>query len=265
MRVGVSTACFYPLETEKSLLLLAQAGIQGVEIFLNAYEELQSPFLAELEGILQTHRMQVYSIHPYTGAFEGLWFFSNYPRRYQEGLELYQQYFEATARLGAKVVVLHGAGMQNEIPWAEYFERFDRLAQVGHAFGVELCQENIYRCLSRSTAFISAMAKALPTARFVLDLKQAIRAQQDPLEMLQAMGGQCCHVHISDSRPGEPCLPIGKGNLDLVQWKKALKQVNFRGKVVLELYRENFQDLSELSNSYKVLKAALEEPSNPST
>ena len=256
--IGVSTACFYPMETEKALLELAEAGIKGVEIFFNSYQELQDPFLQELEHTLKTYDMQVYSIHPYTGAFEGLWFFNNYPRRFQEGVDFYRRYFQIAARLGAKVVVFHGAGMQNPIAWEEYFARFEKLHAIGcEDYGVQLCQENVHRCLSRSVEFISAMAQALPQVPFVLDLKQAIRAQQDPLKMLAAMGNQCMHVHMSDSRPGESCLPIGQGNLNLLQWKSALKQVDFCGKVVLELYRENFSDILELGNSYKILKSKL--------
>ena len=40
MKIGVSTACFYPLETEKSLVAAAQGGSVCTELFFNADCEL---------------------------------------------------------------------------------------------------------------------------------------------------------------------------------------------------------------------------------
>ena len=41
MDIGVSTACLYPLETEKALYELAKREVKNVEIFINSVDELE--------------------------------------------------------------------------------------------------------------------------------------------------------------------------------------------------------------------------------
>ena len=51
MKIGVSTSCFYPLETEVSLENLGKAGIRHTEIFFNALSELKQSFVDMLLDI----------------------------------------------------------------------------------------------------------------------------------------------------------------------------------------------------------------------
>ena len=48
MNIGVSSACFYPLETEKSIEEIGKLGIKTSEIFFNSPMELKSPILDEI-------------------------------------------------------------------------------------------------------------------------------------------------------------------------------------------------------------------------
>ena len=49
MVTGISTSCFYPLETEKALALLVEAGAKNGEVFLNSFSELEEPYLRALD------------------------------------------------------------------------------------------------------------------------------------------------------------------------------------------------------------------------
>ena len=51
MNLGVSTACFYPLETELSLEKIGKAGVKHTEIFFNALCELKQSFVDMLLDI----------------------------------------------------------------------------------------------------------------------------------------------------------------------------------------------------------------------
>ena len=51
MKLGASTACFYPLETEKALLKVTELGYKYAEVFMNAPSELEEPFLKQLNTI----------------------------------------------------------------------------------------------------------------------------------------------------------------------------------------------------------------------
>ena len=41
MKFGASTACFYPLETEKALKKVCELGYKYAEVFMNAPSELE--------------------------------------------------------------------------------------------------------------------------------------------------------------------------------------------------------------------------------
>ena len=48
MSIGASSACFYPMETEKAFLRIAELGFKHSEIFFNSSCELKSSFVKEL-------------------------------------------------------------------------------------------------------------------------------------------------------------------------------------------------------------------------
>ncbi|MEG2036994.1 MAG: hypothetical protein RRZ93_03305, partial [Ruthenibacterium sp.] len=50
MQIGVSTSCFYPMETMQALSVLQQANIGTAEIFLNTFSELSSEYLEKMRG-----------------------------------------------------------------------------------------------------------------------------------------------------------------------------------------------------------------------
>ena len=258
MRVGVSTACLYPDLLEDSLLSLMDNGINHVEIFVNTDSELEKKFVSNMADILKNYNATCKSLHPYTCAMEPMMFFSGYERRVVDVLEYYKRYFEAMNILGAEVFVFHGnkAGLQT--PDEFYFERFSKLVKVGKEFGVTIAQENVSRCQSSTLKFQKAMCNALgDDAKFVLDTKQAIRSGEDPFETVRELGQNIIHVHLSDYGKNGDCLPIGAGEFDIKGFMTLLHNMNFDGSVMLELYRYNFTDVSDLADNFNTLKALL--------
>ena len=182
-------------------------------------------------------------------------FFSSYYRRFQDGIEIYKRFFHAANLLGANILVFHGDRRGSNLPRNQYFDLFGELMEAGKRMGITVAQENVPRCASWCPDFFREMAVYLPEARFVLDLKQVIRADVSLEEMLEAMGHRIIHVHISDHRPGQDCLPIGKGDLDLKDLHQKLQSLGFQGNILLELYRDNYGEYKELLESYQVLSA----------
>lgn len=258
MKAGVSTACLYPMQTEEALETLAKMGIKTLEIFFNAPSELSKPFLRNLREIKEAYDCQVISVHPFLSGYEPFLFFTDYERRFHDGIEMYRPIFSAAAFLGASYVVFHGNYRESRFENARYFERYYRLYEAGKEFGVYLCQENVERCKSATPDFIKDMSRALGRdAKFVLDVKQAIRAKIDPLEMAKAMGSGLSHIHISDSTAEYDCLPIGMGNVDFSELIKILHGFDYHGALILELYRHNFQKTTDLYESYMNLNNLL--------
>ena len=257
MLAGISTACLYPELTERALDTILRFGIQSTELFFNAFSELNPNYLRELRQRADDCGTRILSIHPFTSAMEPLLFFSGYYRRFEDGLEFYKQYFEAANLLGAEILVFHGDRREAQRPYESYFDRFAMLMEAGRRMGVTVAQENVPRCASWQPHFFEQMRRALPQARFVLDVKQCLRGGFSAEEMAQAMGDGLVHVHLSDHCAGQDCLPIGKGDMNLPRLLQQFRKQGFDGGVILELYRNNYRDFSELDESYRKILDAI--------
>jgi sugar phosphate isomerase/epimerase len=78
INLGISSACFYPLETEASLELIGKNGIKTTEIFFNSFGELKDPFVKELLHIKNNYGIEIVSIHPTFSLAESFMLFSGY-------------------------------------------------------------------------------------------------------------------------------------------------------------------------------------------
>lgn len=260
MKAGVSTACLYPQLLEDSLSSLMQHKVKNTEIFINTHSELKSDFIQMLRSILSDSGASCTALHPFTCPAEPMMFFSMYERRVDDIIDYYKYFFEAMNKLDAKIFVFHGNKYLTPAPYEHYFERFARLAETAADFGVTAAQENVARCQSRSLDFMKAMAAYLgDKAKFVLDVKQAVRSDEDPFEIANALGNRIIHVHMSDHGDNGDCLAPGKGSFDIKGFLTLLRNKGFDGSVMLELYRNNFSDTQELAESCKYLDGIIDD------
>lgn len=254
MRVGVSTACLYPKLLEESVYDLAVNGISHIEVFINTDSELKKNYISGLASTLQRFEVTCRSLHPFTCALEPMMFFSGYERRIDDAIEFYKKYFNAMNILGAEIFVFHGNKNIINVSRELYYENFLRLVNAGKEFGITVAQENVSRCNSGSLSFLKDMAKNLgDDAKFVLDTKQSIRAGENNLDMLRALGSHIVHVHISDHGELGDCLQIGRGRFNIKQFLAILNENSPDCSVMLELYRSNFDGISDLVNNYNTL------------
>ncbi|MDO5560677.1 MAG: sugar phosphate isomerase/epimerase [Oscillospiraceae bacterium] len=259
MKAGVSTACLYPQLLEDSLKDLVERHIINTEIFVNSHCEMQPEFTQLLYSILKRNNAVCTAMHPYTCPMEPMMLFSQYERRVSDMLDYYKSFFEIMNRFGTKIFVFHGNKYQTPVSEELYFERFARLAECAESFGIIAAQENVSRCQSRDLEFLTDMAGYLgDKAHFVLDVKQAVRADEDPLMFVKKLGDKIVHVHISDHGEKGDCLPLGHGKFDIDTFLVQLKKAGFDGSVMIELYRYNFSDADELADNYFYLKEIIQ-------
>lgn len=250
-KVGVSTACLYPMLTEQALLELCKRDIKNVEIFLNTPCEMERPFLQELRRMLEHYGVSVVSLHPFTCELETMLFFTDYPRRFKDGIGYYKKFFETMEYLGAEIFVLHGGNKNHNFPEDMYFDRFMRLHEAAAQYGATVAHENVSRCRGGDAGFMERMKNALGNkAKFVLDTKQAVRAGQDPYDFISALGSSICHIHISDHDEQSDCKLVGTGKLDYQRFIKALEENDVDAAIMLELYSSNFGSANELRDNY---------------
>lgn len=253
--VGVSTACLYPMLTEQALLELCKSGIDTVEIFINAPCELEKRPLRELKSMLEHYGVKAVSMHPFTCEIESMMFFTDYPRRFNDGLDYYRKFFSAMEYLGSEIFVLHGNNKHNKCRDDVYFSRFLRFNEASAEYGVTVAQENVARCSSGDIEFLKKMKGALgDKAKFVLDTKQAVRAGYDPYDMVRELGSNICHVHISDHDDGSDCKLVGTGKLDCKKFIAAMEENSVSAAVILELYCSGFKSVKELKENYLFIK-----------
>lgn len=259
MKAAISTACLYPAYLENALEQIASRGVRHAEIFVNTDSEMKPPILNILRSTVTRTGIKITSVHPYTCGIEPMMFFTDYPRRLDDIIDYYRRFFSFMNEFGAKVFVFHGNKPQNHIDERTEFERYAMLAEAGDEFGITVAQENVSRCTSGKLDYLTRMSDYLGSrAAFVLDTKQAIRAGEDSIEVLRALGRKVVHVHFSDSvKNGRDCVMYKQGDYDNYTFFTMLRDMEFEGRIVLELYKDAYRDADELTANYRLLSDSL--------
>lgn len=248
MKIGVSTACYYPLETERAVAQIIETGASVAEVFINSTSEAGPAYIRQLRDDCDRAGLRVCAFHPCTSFAEPVYFFTGYTRRLNDSLDLYRFYFEAAAFLGASVFNFHGS--KPDAPESLYYEIYSLLFEEARRFGLVFSQENVVGYKSQSPAFILSMKRALgQNVAFTLDVKQANRAGHSPFEMLDAMSGRIAHLHINDYDAKRDCLLPGKGTFDLDELLSRVIRNGYQGDAVIEVYRKNYDKYQDITDS----------------
>lgn len=256
MKFGASTACFYPLETEKALDKVIDLGFKRAEIFFNTVSELDDSFVTEMKKKADANGVTITSIHPFSSALENTCIFGEYQRRYDDYIGLYQKHFHASALLGAEFVVIHGAieKAKRPLPSEHYFDRFASLVELGKREGVTVCQENVHRFRSQSIDFCKSMRDYLKDDfNMVFDIKQSIRAGYEPKKFYNEFKNDIAHIHISDNCPTKDCMPPGRGEFNFKELFETMNSVNYDGSYIVEIYSKGYDVERELAFSKRFL------------
>ena len=255
MKLGISTACFYPLETEKALEAVAKSGTKYTEIFFNSTCELSDSFVGELAKIREEYGITVTSVHPTLSLAESFMLFSDYRRRFLEGIEQYKRYAEIAARLNADYIIMHGGKPNKAIDNHQYCERFSQVSRAVKENGATLLQENVVNYRAGSIEMLRFMAEQLgDEVGFCLDVKQSVRGGYSPFDALEAVHKNIKHLHISDHTPEHDCLLPTNGGFDFAEFLGRAEALGYSGAALIEVYRDAYSDYSEIFNSLQKLK-----------
>lgn len=254
MKIGISSSCLYPMYTEESFKLIAQQGVELSEIFFNANCELEPPFIKQLCDIKNEYGIEIKSVHPTMSLAESFMLFSNYDRRFNEGIEIFKRYGEIAAQLGAKYVIMHGGKYNGTMDNHGYFDRFALVADAVKQNGATLLQENVVNFRAGSLESLEDMSNYLgDNVNFCLDVKQSIRGGYSPYDVLRLLGGKIKHLHISDSNDKYDCMLPLDGNFNFKKFLGEAINCGYTGDAVIEVYRAAFGKPDELFQSHKKL------------
>lgn len=258
MRLGISTACFYPEPIEVAVERIAVLGFHTMEIFFNTESEYDAPFLRQLKRAAERHAIDIVSIHPYTSLMEGMLLFSAYPRRTEDGFAQYRRYMEAAKYLGARYLTFHGERFMGEESLFDHMERaytvYHRLCAMADEIGITLTQENVAWCKSREPRYLHLLAEHVPELHYTLDLKQASRAGYHWAEYLDIMGERLYNIHINDYDDTHSCLLPGDGSVEYTALQKALDGIGYDRQMLIEVYSSNFKEDREIACAAEVLQ-----------
>ncbi len=244
VQLGVSSGAFYPhTPTEQVPAAAAQLGITAIELMLQTLGEYQPAFVSDLARRARSHGVTIHSVHAMHSLHPML---NAYPRRAAEAREEFQRVIEATAMLGARVLVWHGVD-RKDVQTPEGWERFialsHDLAQACGDAGVTLGIENVSWCALAKVRDVVSFATRLEEIGspreigFVFDPFQAVEAGANPFMVLAAMGNRVVNVHISDYRQVDPAarhLLPGDGDLPWSALLRAISGSGYTGPLMIE-------------------------------
>jgi sugar phosphate isomerase/epimerase len=257
MEIGISSASFYPeLNTEDTIKLMAETGFSSGEIFLNTPSEYEEDFIKMLIEEKEKYSFNVNSIHSCSSQYEPF-LFDKYKRRRDDMLVYYKKLCKAAKMLGAKCYTFHGMrfGSINQEDMGFIVEVYNELAYISMEEGIKLAQENVSWCMSSSLKFLETLKeKCKYPVYFTFDIKQAYKADIDPIKYIDVMGEKIVNYHINDRDEKHLCLLPGHGNVDYKAIHAKLKEAGYEGIATLEVYRENYSGYNELRETKKFLE-----------
>lgn len=258
MKIGISTACFYPHLLEEGMERIASLGLRTIEIFFNTESEFREPLISEIAQLIQHYGMELVSVHPFTSLMEGMLLFSEHTRRTEDGFDQYRRYFATGARLGAKYLTLHGErqmpGMQDSPAETERkLERYHRLCRTAAEEGMIVAQENVAWCRSSNPDYVKLLAQNVPELRYTLDIKQAHRAGHSWREYFRTMAPRLVNVHINDFDETHSCLLPGEGIFDYGELFGALYDAGYNNQTLIEVYSSNYADERQIADAAQFL------------
>ena len=260
MDIGLSSACFYPLETEKSIVRAGETGVKTIEIFMNADSEFEPAFVKNMADICKHYGMKVSSVHTMGSFTESYHLFSSYKRRFFEAKDTsFKRHFDVMHTLDAKHLVLHGIKKPGSISDEEYYDRFGELTLMGKSEGLLVCQENVVHYRSENPDFLASMGEYIgDDFNMVFDIKQSIRTGINPYEFAEKLHKYIRHIHISDHNDEFDCIvPCKNGVFDFKRFFDLMKSFGYSGDFIIELYENGFKNDEELTFAIEKLKKLL--------
>lgn len=260
MEIGISTACFYSdYYTENAVYELGKSGIKTVEVFLQSSREYENDFCEGIAKHLNIFGMKAVSVHLLTTQFEPQ-LFARSKRQREDAQSILIKALKSASNFSPNTYTFHGTAIRRgSMPYVNFSalaEPLTELLNICNNYGIKLAWENVSWGLYENPQFAREIIVNTKSddVYFTLDIKQALKSGHDPIEYAKIMDKRLMNVHLCDlDENGYPCLP-GKGVYDFHKFANCLKSINYKGPLILEVYRSNFSDMDELLETVDNLK-----------
>ena len=260
MRIGLSSASFYPeVNTEDSIKLMVDIGFNAGEIFLNTPSEYEEDFIYRLREEKEKYNFNITSIHCCSSQYEPF-LFDKYKRRREDMLIYYKKLCRAANILKADCYTFHGMRMSNfnELDKKFITDVYNELSYISLDHGIKLAQENVSWCMSSNLDFLNFLNESCKyPIYYTLDIKQAYKAFISPDKYIDVMGKNIVNFHVNDRDDKHLCLLPGKGTVNYKNIISKLHSMEYDGMAIIEVYRENYTNYSEICEACDYLSQLL--------
>ncbi|MGB0578584.1 MAG: alkaline phosphatase D family protein [Limisphaerales bacterium] len=241
-RIAITDAAFLNHNLPEAIAKMNQLGFQSIAIHHGGAQRTKFPTLGfdkadaaqRAKTIELMKSMKHVSIHETSGE------------------EDFRPSIDAAAAVGAKVVTMHE---KPGAPLAEQVSRFRAAGDYAAEHGVRIGAENLRGPYADYIKLVKAIKHPavgctidtghiayLNEVKSIEDPKKRYAAYNDYLEkMLRAVKGKLIHMHVHNVRPGRGFIDHYadiKGPLDTPRLFRVLKELNYRGMVVIEVHRD---------------------------
>ena len=149
---------------------------------------------------------------------------------------------------------MHGGKPNGVLTDEEYCQRFMAIKEECRKNSVTVLQENVVNYRSGDIDFLRSMKNILgDEAEFCFDIKQCIRSGYLPMELIEEFYDNIRHFHISDHSIAGDCLLPLNGKFDFEGFFKFLKNKDYNGALMTEVYRFSYKQEKEIFESYNKL------------
>jgi len=297
-KIGISTACFYPMLLEGAFDCICALNVKVCEIFINTLSEANPKFLKDIKSKADDNGVKIAAVHPFFSGYEEFLFMSEYKRRTLDSIDLYRHFFEAARYLQSDYVIFHGTAKSRiDFTPEKYAETFMLINEEAKKYGAELLQENVaslnFRGYSdkledKSENFIKSLCRTEPGIRFTLDFKHTLIGGCNISDAIDIMGKNIAHIHFNDmyftddtddtdnndniddidessgksetpqTATRSSCRLPFFGNLNYFEIFKKLSGINYIGSFIIEVYRNNYENYDRIAESIKKFKLFLD-------
>lgn len=257
MKVGISTASLFGrLNTEEGVSFLANSGIETAEIFLESFCEYNKKYGKKLKK--RKGDLDINSVHVLTTQYEPT-LYSHNERAKIDSFKLLDNAMACAEKFGAKYYTFHGTARLKKLPFKIDYDRVGKITNdimaITKKHNITLAYENVHWCYYNYIGFFSEIRKRVNGLKATLDIKQARLSGIECAEYIKEMGNDIVTVHLSDiDENGKMCLPSPKGTTNYSELFSRLKDVGFDGAMLLEVYKDDYSEYSELFESLEYIK-----------
>ncbi len=256
MKIGISTSSlFMRVNNDRCFDVFRDIGVDVCEVFLTTFSEYNEEFGKILKSV--KGNIEVNSVHVLNTNFEPQ-LYSKHDKVKADAFGFLRGAMAAARETDAKYYTFHGVARLKKTPINMDFgfigDRTAEIMRTTEEYGVELSYENVHWAYYNYPGFFRELKARCPGLKGTLDIKQAAQSGFDYEDYIEDMKGDIVTVHVSDiDDAGKICLP-GQGSFNFRRLFTRLADSGFDGAVLIEVYKESYDDYSQLKKSLEFLK-----------